>query len=191
MIKEKGKLVLYTGCSGVGKGTIMKELLKRDPSIRLSVSNTTREPREGEIDGVHYNFVSREDFIRLADADGYIEYAEYCKNLYGTPKKQVEDMLAQGCNVFLEIEVKGGLQVMEKFPDVLSIFILPPSVAELERRLRERGTETEEVIKERLSEAENELKVASQYKYQVINDDLDHAVEEVLSILHQHTNNII
>ena len=100
-------------------------------------------------------------------------------------------MLAQGCNVFLEIEVKGGLQVMEKFPDVLSIFILPPSVAELERRLRERGTETEEVIKERLSEAENELKVASQYKYQVINDDLDHAVEEVLSILHQHTNNII
>ncbi|MBU5471906.1 guanylate kinase [Roseburia sp. MSJ-14] len=190
-MSEKGKLVLYTGCSGVGKGTIMKELLKRDPSIRLSVSNTTRKPREGEIDGVHYNFVSREDFIRLADADGYIEYAEYCKNLYGTPKKQVEDMLAQGCNVFLEIEVKGGLQVMEKFPDVLSIFILPPSVAELERRLRERGTETEEVIKERLSEAENELKVASQYKYQVINDDLDHAVEEVLSILHQHTNNII
>ena len=190
-MSEKGKLVLYTGCSGVGKGTIMKELLRRDPSIRLSVSNTTRKPREGEIDGVHYNFVSREDFIRLADADGYIEYAEYCKNLYGTPKKQVEDMLAQGCNVFLEIEVKGGLQVMEKFPDVLSIFILPPSVAELERRLRERGTETEEVIKERLSEAENELKVASQYKYQVINDDLDHAVEEVLSILHQHTNNII
>ena len=105
-MSEKGKLVLYTGCSGVGKGTIMKELLKRDPSIRLSVSNTTRKPREGEIDGVHYNFVSREDFIRLADADGYIEYAEYCENLYGTPKRHVEELLCQGFNVFLEIEVK-------------------------------------------------------------------------------------
>ena len=186
MIKEKGKLVLYTGCSGVGKGTIMKELLKRDPSIRLSVSNTTRKPREGEIDGVHYNFVSREDFIRLADADGYIEYAEYCENLYGTPKRHVEELLCQGFNVFLEIEVKGGLQVMEKYPDVLSIFILPPSLEELERRLRGRGTEAEEVILSRLAEAENELKIADKYKYRVINDELDKAVDEVLEILHKH-----
>ena len=219
MTKEKGKLVLYTGCSGVGKGTIMKELLKRDPSIRisamisfsfarkkaspscakisemdfptrstirLSVSNTTRKPREGEIDGVHYNFVSREDFIRLADADGYIEYAEYCENLYGTPKRHVEELLCQGFNVFLEIEVKGGLQVMEKYPDVLSIFILPPSLEELERRLRGRGTEAEEVILSRLAEAENELKIADKYKYRVINDELDKAVDEVLEILHKH-----
>ena len=141
MTHRKGQMVLYTGCSGVGKGTIMKELLKRDPSIRLSVSNTTRAPRKGEIDGVHYNFVTREEFLAVADDDGYIEHAEYCQNLYGTPRKQVEDMLDEGYNVFLEIEVKGGLQVMEKFPDVLSIFILPPSLRGLERRLRGRGTE--------------------------------------------------
>lgn len=188
MSNNKGILVLYTGCSGVGKGTIMKQLLKRDPSIRLSVSNTTREPREGEIDGVHYNFVSREDFIALADDDGYIEYAEYCENLYGTPKQQVEDMLEQGLNVFLEIEVKGGLQVMEKYPDVLSIFILPPSIQELERRLRGRGTESEEVIRRRMEEAEKELEVADKYKYRVVNDELEKAVGEVLDILNQNKN---
>ena len=182
-MSNKGILVLYTGCSGVGKGTIMKKLLERDSSIRLSVSNTTRAPREGEIDGVHYNFVSREDFIRLADADGYIEYAEYCKNLYGTPKRQVEEMLEQGYNVFLEIEVKGGLQVMEKFPDVLSIFILPPSMKELERRLRGRGTEEESVIKERMEQAEEELKFKDKYQYRVINDDVETAANEVLDIV--------
>lgn len=187
MSNNRGKLVLYTGCSGVGKGTIMKELLRRDPSIRLSVSNTTREKRDGEIDGVHYNFVSREEFLALADSDGYIEYAEYCENLYGTPKQQVEDMLNQGFNVFLEIEVQGGLQVMEKFPDVLSIFILPPSKKVLESRLRGRGTEPEDVIQKRLSEAENELAVAPRYQYRVVNDDLDIAVQEVLDILHRHT----
>ena len=183
-MSNKGILVLYTGCSGVGKGTIMKKLLERDSSIRLSVSNTTRAPREGEIDGVHYNFVSREDFIRLADADGYIEYAEYCKNLYGTPKRQVEEMLEQGYNVFLEIEVQGGLQIMERFPEVLSIFVLPPSLEELGHRLRGRGTETEEVVQKRLAEAENELKIAPRYKYNVVNDRLEDAVEDILSILH-------
>lgn len=188
MSNKKGILVLYTGCSGVGKGTIMKQLLERDDSIRLSVSNTTRNPREGEIDGVHYNFVTREDFLALADADGYIEYAEYCKNLYGTPKRQVEDLLEQGYNVFLEIEVKGGLQVMEKYPDVLSIFILPPSLEELERRLRGRGTEEEDVILERLTQAKEELKFKDKYKYRVVNDKLDAAVDEVLAILNQHKN---
>ena len=184
MNKHKGRLVLYTGCSGVGKGTIMKRLLERDPNIRLSVSNTTRAPREGEVHGVHYNFVSREALIALADADGYIEYAEYCDNLYGTPKAQVEEMLEQGYHVFLEIEVQGGLQVMAQYPDVLSIFILPPSMEELEKRLRGRGTESEEVIRRRLEEAENEIKVAPRYRYRVVNDDLDRAVEEVLAILH-------
>ena len=187
MNKHKGKLVLYTGCSGVGKGTIMKQLLLRDPTLRLSVSNTTRDPREGEVHGVHYNFVSREEFLALADADGYIEHAEYCGNLYGTPRRQVEELLEQGYNVFLEIEVQGGLQVMEKFPGVLSIFILPPSVEELENRLRGRGTETEEVIQKRLREAENELAVAEKYQYRVVNDDLEKAVDEVLAILHAHT----
>lgn len=187
MNRNKGFLVLYTGCSGVGKGTIMKRLLERDPLIRLSVSNTTRDPREGEINGVHYHFVSREAFLALADADGYIEYAEYCDNLYGTPKRQVEEMLEQGYHVFLEIEVQGGLQVMERYPDVLSIFILPPSMEELESRLRGRGTETEDVIQKRLREAENELAVAEKYQYRVVNDDLDRAVEEVLAILRRHT----
>ncbi len=178
--------MLYTGCSGVGKGTIMKELLRRDPNIRLSVSNTTREPRDGEIDGVHYRFVTREEFLALADADGYIEYAEYCDNLYGTPKQHVEELLAAGYDVFLEIEVQGGLQVMEQFPDVLSIFILPPSIEELENRLRGRGTETEEVIRQRLAEAKNELAVAQQYRFRVVNDDLNTAVNEVLDILQRY-----
>ena len=185
-MNNRGILVLYTGCSGVGKGTIMKELLRRDPNIRLSVSNTTREPRDGEIDGVHYRFVTREEFLALADADGYIEYAEYCDNLYGTPKQHVEDLLAAGYDVFLEIEVKGGLQVMEQFPDVLSIFILPPSIEELENRLRGRGTETEEVIRQRLAEAKNELAVAQQYRFRVVNDDLNTAVNEVLDILQRY-----
>ncbi len=185
-MNNRGILVLYTGCSGVGKGTIMKELLRRDPNIRLSVSNTTREPRDGEIDGVHYRFVTREEFLALADADGYIEYAEYCDNLYGTPKQHVEDLLAAGYDVFLEIEVQGGLQVMEQFPDVLSIFILPPSLEELENRLRGRGTETEEVIRQRLAEAKNELAVAQQYRFRVVNDDLNTAVNEVLDILQRY-----
>ena len=185
-MNNRGILVLYTGCSGVGKGTIMKELLRRDPNIRLSVSNTTREPRDGEIDGVHYRFVTREEFLALADADGYIEYAEYCDNLYGTPKQHVEELLAAGYDVFLEIEVQGGLQVMEQFPDVLSIFILPPSIEELENRLRSRGTETEEVIRQRLAEAKNELAVAQQYRFRVVNDDLNTAVNEVLDILQRY-----
>lgn len=176
-------MVLYTGCSGVGKGTIMKELLRRDDSIRLSVSNTTRKPREGEIDGVHYNFVTREEFIAAADDDGYIESAVYCENYYGTPRKQVEELLEQGFDVFLEIEVQGGIQVMEKYPGVLSIFIMPPSMEELERRLRGRGTEDEETIELRMKQAVKELEAAPRYKYLVVNDVVDRAVDEVLGIL--------
>ena len=187
---KKGILVLYTGSSGVGKGTIMSELLKRDENIRLSVSNTTRAPREGEIDGVHYNFVTKEQFEKLIDEDGYLEYAKYCENYYGTPKKPVEDMLSQGYNVFLEIEVQGGLQIIEKYPDVLSIFILPPSMDVLENRLRGRGTEKEEVIQKRLAEAKNEITFKDKYKYRVVNGELETAVEEILDILHKEVSNI-
>ena len=187
---KRGILVLYTGSSGVGKGTIMSELLKRDENIRLSVSNTTRAPREGEIDGVHYNFVTKEQFEKLIDEDGYLEYAKYCENYYGTPKKPVEDMLSQGYNVFLEIEVQGGLQIMEKYPDVLSIFILPPSMDVLENRLRGRGTEKEEVIQKRLAEAKNEITFKDKYKYRVVNGELETAVEEILDILHKEVSNI-
>lgn len=181
--KKRGMLVLYTGSSGVGKGTIMQELLKRDKNIRLSVSNTTRPPREGEIDGVHYNFVTKEQFESLIRKDGYLEYAEYCGNYYGTPKQQVEDMINQGYDVFLEIEVCGGLQIMEKYPDVLSIFVLPPSMDTLEKRLRDRNTEDEETILERLGQAKREIGCKDKYKYVVVNDKLDDAVDEILDIL--------
>ena len=183
--KKRGRLVLYSGSSGVGKGTLLGELMKKDDTIRLSVSNTTRKPRDGEIDGVHYNFLTREQFVDLIEKDGYLEYAEYCGNYYGTPKQQVEDMLSDGYNVFLEIEVQGGLQIMQKYPEVLSIFILPPSMESLERRLRRRGTEAEEVILKRLSEAEREMSFKDRYKYNVVNGDIDTAVNEILEILHK------
>lgn len=185
MDNKRGTLVLYTGSSGVGKGTLMERLLDADKSIRLSVSNTTRKPRKGEIDGVHYNFVTEEEFEDLINKDGYLEYARYCENYYGTPKKQVDDLLDKGYNVFLEIEVQGGLQIMEKYPDILSIFILPPSMESLERRLRRRGTEDEETIHKRLEAAKEEMQYKDKYKYNVVNGDLDVAVNEILDILHK------
>lgn len=185
MSDKRGTLVLYTGSSGVGKGTLMERLLEADKSIRLSVSNTTRKPRKGEIDGVHYNFVTEDEFVDLINKDGYLEYAKYCENYYGTPKKQVNDLLDKGYNVFLEIEVQGGLQIMEKYPDILSIFILPPSVDSLERRLRRRGTEDEETIQKRLEAAKEEMQYKDRYKYNVVNGDLDVAVKEILDILHK------
>lgn len=190
MSSKRGTLVLYTGCSGVGKGTIMKKILERNNNVRLSVSNTTRPPRKEEIDGVHYNFLTEKQFKDLIDSNGYLEYAQYCGNYYGTPKKQVEDMLSQGYDVFLEIEVCGGLQVMEKFPDILSIFILPPSMEVLEQRLRSRGTEDEETILKRLGAAKKELGYKDRYKYNVVNDELEKAVDKVLDILAKEKSKI-
>lgn len=185
--KKRGRLVLYTGSSGVGKGTILDELKKRDPNIKVSISNTTRNKRNGEIDGVHYNFVTREQFEKLIKENGYLEYAEYCDNYYGTPKKAVEDMLDDGYTVILEIEVQGGLQIMKKHPDVLSIFILPPSMDVLEKRLRSRGTEDEETIQKRLEQAKNEITFKDKYQYNVVNAELDKAVEQVLDIIHKNS----
>lgn len=182
---KRGKLVLYTGCSGVGKGTILEKIKERDPNVWVSVSNTTRGKREGEIDGVHYVFVTKEQFENLIKENGFLEYAKYCDNYYGTPKKPVEDMLADGRTVILEIEVKGGLQIMEKYPDVVSIFILPPSLDELEKRLRNRGTEDEETIQKRLSEAKHELGFKDKYNYNVFNDNLDEAVDEIINIINK------
>ncbi len=183
MSEKMGRLVLYSGCSGVGKGTILKELMKRDDSIKLSVSNTTRAPRPDEVDGVDYNFVTKEEFEKVIEEDGYLEYAKYCDNYYGTPIDQVNDMLTQGYNVVLEIEVKGGLQVMENFPDILSIFIVPPSMEVLEERLRGRGTEDESAIKKRLKEVEHEIKYKDRYKHIVVNDKLEDAVDEIYDII--------
>ena len=181
--QKRGTLFVYSGCSGVGKGTIMKELIKADSSVKLSVSATTREPRVGEINGVHYCFVSKEEFTKMIEEDGFLEHEEYCGNFYGTPKKPVEEMLSKGFNVFLEIEVKGAVSVINRFPECVSIFILPPSLDELERRLRERGTEEEDVIRKRLETAIDELKMAPFYKYQVVNNELPKAVEEILDII--------
>ncbi len=183
-MSKKGKLIVYTGASGVGKGTIMKMLLDRDDTIRLSVSATTRPPRPGEENGREYYFVTEDEFNKMIKNDDFLEYEPYCENLYGTPRKAVEDMLNQGLNVMLEIEVKGGLQVIEKCPDCTSIFIIPPSMEELERRLRGRGTEPEDVILQRLETAKTEMTFKDRYKYVVLNDDAEKAAEEVLNIIH-------
>ena len=182
---NRGKLVVYTGYSGVGKGTIMKRLRELDDNIKLSVSCTTRAPREGETNGVEYYFISKDEFKRLIEQDGFLEYASYCDNYYGTPEKAVDEMLNNGYNVFLEIEVQGGMQVMKKRPDCISIFITPPSFEELERRLRGRGTEDEETILKRLSAIEEEKKFQKFYSYTVLNDEVDRAAEEILSIINK------
>ncbi len=179
----KGLLIVYAGGSGVGKGTIMKELLKSDSNFRLSVSATTRLPRPGETDGVEYHFVTKADFEELIANDGLLEYASYCDNYYGTPKKAVFDMLESGIDVFLEIEIKGFLQIKEKYPDCVTIFLLPPSMEELEKRLTGRGTEAPEVIRKRLDTAKKELTYAEQFDYTVINDDVERAKNEILTII--------
>lgn len=180
---KRGTLFVYSGCSGVGKGTIMKKLIEADSSIKLSVSATTREPREGEVHGIHYYFVSEDEFTKMIDEDGFLEHEEYCNNLYGTPKDPVEEMLSKGYNVFLEIEVKGAVSVINRHPECVSIFVLPPSLDELERRLRSRATEDEDTIRKRLEKAIDELKMAPFYNYQVVNNELDKAVEEILEIV--------
>lgn len=188
-MSDRGLLIVFTGASGVGKGTIMKKLLESDSKNRLSVSATTRKPRPGETHGKEYFFISKEAFEQEIANGGFLEYARYCENYYGTPKQAVEEMLEQGCNVFLEIEVQGGLQIKEKCPDCISIFVLPPSMEELENRLRGRGTETEEVIRMRLNTALTEITFANSYDYSVVNDDVDLAVNEILDIVKKNRQN--
>lgn len=182
-MKNKGLLIVYTGASGVGKGTIMKKLLAKNPNLRLSVSATTRAPREGEVDGREYYFVTHEQFDELIAQDGFLEHAEYVGNKYGTPKAAVFKMLDEGFDVILEIEVKGFLQIKKACPDCVTIFIAPPSFEELQARLRGRGTEDEEVIAARLETAKNELQSQDLFDYVVVNDDADRAADEVLSII--------
>ena len=182
-MSKKGLLVVYSGFSGVGKGTIMKEMLKREETFRLSVSATTREPRPGEVDGREYYFITKEKFLEMIEKDEFLEYAQYADNYYGTPKKAVEDMLNEGYNVFLEIEVQGGLQIMEKCPDCLSIFIVPPSLEVLEQRLRGRGTETEEVIEKRMKAALVEQEYTSRYDFVVENDIVEKTVDDIINIV--------
>lgn len=181
-MKNKGRMIVVSAPSGCGKGTILAEVLK-DDDFYYSVSATTRSPREGEVNGVNYHFISRDEFEKLIDQNGMLEYAEYCGNYYGTPKKILEDKMNAGINVILEIEVQGAMKIKELCPDALFIFIVPPSVAELERRLKKRGTETDEVIKKRVSEAAGEIKKAIKYDYIVVNAALEDAVDDFKTII--------
>ena len=180
---SKGILIVLSGFSGAGKGTLVKELMKTYDNYALSISMTTRKPREGEVDGREYFFTERESFEEKIAQNGLIEYAEYCGNYYGTPRDYVEEMLAAGRDVLLEIEIQGMHKVKKMFPDMLTLFVTPPSIAELEKRLRGRGTETEEVIRKRLARAAEEAKGMEDYEYLVVNDDLQECVEEIHSIV--------
>ena len=179
---NKGTLFIVSGPSGCGKGTILAEVLK-DERFYYSISATTRAPRPGEINGVNYHFLNKSEFEKLISNDGVLEYASYCDNYYGTPRKPVEDMLNEGKHVILEIEVQGALEVMKKCPDAVSIFILPPSLKELRRRLNKRGTETEEVVEKRLAQAVKEIKQADKYSYIMVNGALEDAVDDLLAII--------
>ena len=188
-MKRKGILIVVSGFSGAGKGTLMKELLKRYDNYALSVSMTTRAPREGEVDGESYFFVDKETFERTIAEDGLIEYASYCGNYYGTPREYVEKCLQDGRDVILEIEIQGALKVKEKFPEALLLFVMPPSAAELKRRLEGRGTESPEVIRERLMRASEEAEGIENYEYLIINDDLDECVREMHDIINAARRN--
>lgn len=188
-MKRKGILIVVSGFSGAGKGTLMKELLKRYDNYALSVSMTTRAPREGEVDGKSYFFVDKETFEKTIAEDGLIEYASYCGNYYGTPREYVEKCLQDGRDVILEIEIQGALKVKEKFPEALLLFVMPPSAAELKRRLEGRGTESPEVIRERLVRASEEAEGIENYEYLIINDDLDECVREMNDIINAARRN--
>lgn len=178
---NKGLLLVLSGPSGSGKGTI-NQVIAEDPNVFISVSATTRQPREGEQDGKHYYFLSKEEFETRLSTGMILEHNVYCDNYYGTPKKEVYEHLEQGHDVILEIDVNGALKVMKE-NDVVSIFIMPPSLEVLEQRLRGRGTETEEVVQQRLNEALTEISKAYEYDYIVVNDNLEDAIAQVKAII--------
>lgn len=177
------KLFVISGCSGVGKGTVLKEFMKRNSdNFVLSVSCTTRKPRPGEVDGVNYFFLTKEEFEDCINKDKFLEYAQFAGNYYGTKQKYIHQRFAEGMNIILEIETQGALQVKKKMPEAVLIFIAPPSFEELEHRLRGRNTEDEETIQKRLDFVKIELERSKQYDYVVVNDDLERAISEIESI---------
>ena len=182
-MNQQGILVVVSGFSGAGKGTLMKELLKRYDNYALSVSATTRQPREGEKDGEDYFFVNREYFQQMIEEGRLVEYAQYVNHYYGTPRDYVEKKMAEGKDVLLEIEIQGALKVKKRFPDALLIFVTPPSAGELRRRLVGRGTETIEVINARLRRAAEEASGMEAYDYLLINDEIDACVEQMHQLI--------
>ncbi len=178
-MEQKGILIVISGFSGAGKGTLVKALLQKYNNYALSISMTTRNPRPGETDGVEYFFTTKEKFEETIEQNGLVEYASYCGNYYGTPRAYVEEQLAAGKNVILEIEIQGALKIQEKFPESLLIFVTPPDGDELKRRLEGRGTESAEVIAKRLARAVEESEGVEAYDYIVVNDILEECVEEV------------
>jgi len=182
-MKRKGKTFIISGPSGVGKSTVLRSLLDGRDDLYFSVSATTRVPRPGEIDGIHYHFIDVRRFRELIGENEFLEYAEYVGNFYGTPKKFVDAAMKSGKDVILDIEVQGAMQVCSKRPDTVKIFIAPPSWKELERRLTDRGTDTPEKIQERLIRAKVECQTANAYDYFVINDTVEEAVNELNAIM--------
>ncbi len=182
-MSDRGLLIVLSGPSGAGKGTICSRLRAEMPNLTYSVSMTTRQPRVGEVEGVNYFFRDKEEFEELLKEDAFLEYAKVYDNYYGTPKKHVMDLLDQGKSVLLEIDIQGAMQVKERYSDAIFIYIVPPSLTELSARLRGRATDSEEVIDKRLSLACSELALAHRYDYIVVNDDLDEATKKTASIL--------
>lgn len=179
----KGSLFVVSAPAGCGKDTILIEMFKRTDTAGYAVSATTREPREGEVNGVHYHFLTREEFERKIADKEVLEYTEYCGNYYGTLKRSVNDLLEAGKDAILKIEVEGAMNIKKMFPEARLVFILPPSWEVLEKRLRDRGTETEDKIVERTKQARNEVVFANNYDYLIVNDDLNAAVDDLLAIL--------
>lgn len=182
-LKNKGLLIVFSGPSGSGKDTVLSELKKRDINMKQSISMTTRQMRDGEVDGVDYYFTDVETFENNIENDYFLEYVKYGENYYGTPKKKIEELIDEGCNVVLKIEVEGAGNVRKAFPEAISIFIIPPSLETLKMRLKGRGTESDETYRRRLEIAQDELSRAKEYDYVVINDELSKCADDVCAII--------
>lgn len=183
MTDEKGILFILSGPSGVGKGTVRKRLFEHEPDLKFSVSMTTRNIRPGETEGIDYFYKTKEQFEKLIKEKQLLEYAKYVNNYYGTPRQYVEKQLEKGHDVFLEIEVQGALQVKESFPEGIFIFLFPPSLEELKNRILSRGTESKELVLDRLKQASTEINMMDEYDYIVVNDQVDDAVSKIQSII--------